>query len=298
MNPLFYNTNGFAFHRLEDAARILADIGYDGVALTPDVHHLDPLHSSPSAVAAFRRLLEDLGLAVVIETGARFVLDPTTKHRPSLLDEASGAARRLEFLKRCVDLAVALGASVVSTWSGSGPAGLSSGEGLERLVAGLSRLCTHAAKSGVRVGFEPEPGMAIETLAGWARVRDAVAHPTLGLTLDIGHCLATREGDPAALLRRHAHEVVVLQVDDHRAGRHEHLMFGEGEVAWPDVAAAVRESGYAGPIEVELSRHASEAPTAARRSYDFLHATFNLARGVPAATAPRTRRPRPLRPNR
>jgi L-ribulose-5-phosphate 3-epimerase len=274
MNALFYNTNGFAFHRLDDAARILAEIGYDGVALTPDVHHLDPLRASPSDVVAFRRLLDDLGLAVVIETGARFVLDPARKHRPSLLDAPSEAARRLDFLKRCVDLAGALGAPVVSTWSGSGPDGLGEREGFDRLVGGLRRLCAYAAGSGVRVGFEPEPGMAIETIAGWTRVRDAVAHPTLGLTLDIGHCLATREGDPAALLRQHAAEIVVLQVDDHRAGRHEHLMFGEGEVPWTAVASAVRDSGYAGPIEVELSRHASEAPTAARRSFDFLHATF------------------------
>lgn len=276
-NPLLYNTNGFAFHRLEDAARLLADLGYDGVALTPDVHHLDPFRATRDEVAAFRRLLDDLGLSVVVETGARFVLDPERKHRPSLLDDAPLAARRLDFLKRCVDLAAALGAKVVSTWSGSGPDDLDPEEGFDRLADGLARLCAHAAGSGVRVGFEPEPGMAVDTTGQWPHVRAAVGHPALGLALDVGHCLATREGDPARILRRYAADVVVLQVDDHRAGRHEHLMFGEGDVAWPELAAAVRECGYAGPIEVELSRHSSEAPTAARRSRDFLRALF--ARG-------------------
>lgn len=274
VNPLLYNTNGLAFHRLEDAVRLLASLGYDGVALTPDVHHLDPTRARPDEVAGFRRLLEDLHLSIVIETGARFLLDPLRKHRPSLLDGPADAARRLDFLRRCVDLAVALKAPVVSVWSGSAPEGLDAEAAQDRLAAGLQRLCAHAAASGVRIGFEPEPGMLVETVEGWARVRDAVGHPGLGLTLDVGHCLATREGDPARILRRHAQELVCVQLDDHRAGRHDHLMFGEGEVRWAELAEAVRASGYAGPLEVELSRHSSEAPTAAERSIRFLRAAF------------------------
>jgi L-ribulose-5-phosphate 3-epimerase len=244
------------------------------VALTPDVHHLDPSRASAAEVAATRRLLEDLGLAVVVETGARFVLDPERKHRPALLDGPREAERRLDFLRRCTDLAAALHAGVVTTWSGAAPEGLDPEAVLDRLAHGLRRLCEHAAERGVRVGFEPEPGMAVETVEGWSRVREAVGHPALGLTLDVGHCLATREGDPARIFRRHASEILVLQVDDHRPGRHDHLMFGEGEVRWPDLAAAVRETGWDGPVEVELSRHSAEAPSASARSLAFLRPLF------------------------
>ena len=179
---LYYNSNGFAFHRIEDAARILAELGYDGLALTPDVHHLDPFHVADADVDAFRVLCEQLGLGLVLETGARFVLDPRRKHRPSLLDEPDDAAVRLDFLKRCVDQAVRLGAPVVTVWSGNGPEG-TPGDVLDaRLVEGLQRLCDHAAARDVRIGFEPEPGMWIETAEAYARIRDAVAHETLGLT--------------------------------------------------------------------------------------------------------------------
>jgi sugar phosphate isomerase/epimerase len=244
------------------------------VALTPDVAHLDPFRATPAEADAFRRLLDDLSLCVVVETGARFVLDPARKHRPSLLDAPPEAARRLDHLKRCVDLAARLRAPVVSVWSGAAPEGLDPAAGADRLARGLRALCAHARGAGVRIGFEPEPGMAVETAAGWERVRDAVSDPALGLTLDVGHCLATGEGAPEAVLARHAADLVCVQLDDHVAGRHEHRMFGEGEVRWPAVAAALAASGYAGPLEVELSRHSAEAPDAARRARDFLRAVF------------------------
>ncbi|TXS51995.1 hypothetical protein EAO75_09275 [Streptomyces sp. uw30] len=38
-----YGTNGLADLRLDDALALLADLGYDGVGLTLDHMHLDPL---------------------------------------------------------------------------------------------------------------------------------------------------------------------------------------------------------------------------------------------------------------
>lgn len=275
MGPLYYNSNGFAFHRLDDAARILADLGYDGLALTPDVHHLDPLRATPSEVHALRALCESLDLALILETGARFVLDPTRKHRPSLLDDADDAARRLHFLERCVDLARDLDAEVVTVWSGTAPDDLAPDAAHARLVDGLRRLCDYAAERRVRIGFEPEPGMLIETAAQWVHVRDAVQHEALGLTLDVGHCLANAEGDPADIIREHAADLLVLQLDDHHAGVHDHLAFGEGEVKFASVAAAVRDAAFTGPLEVELSRHSATAPATAAASLTFLRAAFN-----------------------
>ncbi len=271
---LYYNSNGFAFHRIDDAARILADLGYDGLALTPDVHHLDPFHATAREVEAFRGLCEQLGLGLVLETGARFVLDAHRKHRPTLLDEPDGAAVRLDFLQRCVDQAQALGAPVVTIWSGNGPEGLDDATRDARLVDGVRRLCEHAATRGVRIGFEPEPGMWIETVAQYERIRAAVDHEALGLTLDVGHCLANREGSPEDAIRAHGDDLLVLQLDDHVAGVHDHLMFGEGAVDFAAVAAAVAAVGFVGPLEVELSRHSATAPATAAASHAFLRAHF------------------------
>ncbi len=108
-----YNTNGFYCHSLEDATRILAGLGYRGISLTPDVLHLDPFHTSPKDLQAYGGLLEELGLAVVVETGARFILDPQRKHYPALLTPGRGEDR-CDFLLRCMDMAQALGSTILS----------------------------------------------------------------------------------------------------------------------------------------------------------------------------------------
>ena len=81
-----YNTNGFAHHRLEDALSILAEIGYGSVALTLDYHALNPFDPRfRHQLRAVRKLLDNLQLRSVVETGARFLLDPRRKHQPTLL---------------------------------------------------------------------------------------------------------------------------------------------------------------------------------------------------------------------
>ena len=68
-----YNTNGVANHRFEDALALIADSGYDGVALTLDVHHLDPYAPDLRGRATtLARWLRKRNLGLVIETGALF----------------------------------------------------------------------------------------------------------------------------------------------------------------------------------------------------------------------------------
>lgn len=274
MSALYYNTNGFAFHRLGDAARILAEIGYDGIALTPDVHHLDPFTATARDVRAFATLCEQLGLGIVLETGARFVLDPRRKHFPTLLHDAELARQRIDMLCRIVDMAVDLASPVVSLWSGAAPEGVAADDLDRRLHEGLREVCDHAARRDVRIGFEPEPGMWIERADAWPALRDAVDHASLGLTLDVGHCLATGEGTPHDAIRAHARDLLVIQLDDHRPGVHDHLAFGEGAVDFDAVAAAVQEAGFSGPLEVELSRHSANACKTAEASWHFLRQRF------------------------
>ena len=93
MQPLRYawNTNGCANHRLYDAIELVADAGYDGLALTLDWHHFDPFAEDWQQQAEkLKQTLDSKQLGSVIETGARFLLNHRTKHEPTLINpEAS-----------------------------------------------------------------------------------------------------------------------------------------------------------------------------------------------------------------
>jgi sugar phosphate isomerase/epimerase len=265
-----YGTNGFANHRLPEALAVIADLGYVGVALTLDHNHLDPFGPNlRQRTADVGKLLAEHNLAVVIETGGRYVLDPYRKHEPTLL-HTTGAEWRIALLERAIDVAADLGAEAVSFWSGTLPPDVSPVLGWERLVASCNQLVAYAADRGVQLGLEPEPGMLVDDLAGYLKLQAEVGSQTLGLTLDIGHLVCNEPQSPQTCITTGAPYLVNVQIDDMRRGVHEHLEFGTGEVDFPAVFEALQAIDYQGLVAVELPRHSHAAPTVAQHSINFL----------------------------
>src|SRR6185369_16475685 len=104
---LGYNTNGLAHHDPFQAVELLAEIGYKSVALTIDHGLLNPYGGHVvSRLKQMRRTLEACGMRSVIETGARFLLDPRHKHEPTLVtSDPTGRAKRIEFYRHAIDAA-------------------------------------------------------------------------------------------------------------------------------------------------------------------------------------------------
>jgi sugar phosphate isomerase/epimerase len=263
-----YNTNGFAHHRLEDAISILRDLGYDGIGLTLDVQHLNPFETKSRDLARWRGMLA--GLEVVVQTGARFLLDPWRKHEPTLLsNEPEGRELRAAFLERAIDIAGELGATAVSFWSGAAPRGVAEAELMNRLVDGCRRISSKAERAGVALAFEPEPGMWTERLDQYRALRDALQHPRFGLALDVGHLAVTGEDLEDALLN-YSSDLRVVQIEDIRNRRHEHLPFGEGDLDFVATLRAFQKYHYRGLLECELSRDSHRATVCAAESIRFL----------------------------
>jgi L-ribulose-5-phosphate 3-epimerase len=267
-----YNTNGFAHHRLDDALTILAELGYDSVALTLDHHALNPYDAdTPRQLPLVRDRLRTLGLGVVIETGARFLLDPRRKHQPTLLSaDSRQRERRLDFLRRAVDVAAALDADAVSFWSGTADEAADEATLMNRLSDGCKQLCAYAEPRRVRLAFEPEPGMFLDTMTRWAELHSRVGQANFGLTIDIGHLHCLGETPIAPHLRRWREWLWNVHIEDMKRGVHDHLMFGDGEIDFDEVLAALAEIEYRGGVHVELSRHSHDAVETARRALAFL----------------------------
>lgn len=285
-----YNTNGLTHHDPLAAIALLAEMAYESVALTIDHGLLAPESRSrlpggawsgsasptyserlDSHLGEIRSALAGYGMRSVIETGARFLLDPQVKHEPTLMSPTSEKrAVRINFLKHAIDMARELRSDCVSFWSGILRDEITESAAFERLASGLAPIVEYADRQGVTLAFEPEPGMFIDTMARFEQLLARIDAPHFRLTLDLGHLHCLGETPIADVIRRWGSRIANIHIEDMRAGVHEHLMFGEGEMDFPPIIAALREVGYRDGVHVELSRHSHDGVNAAKRAIEFL----------------------------
>ena len=139
-----------------------------------------------------------------------------------------------------------------------------------RLVDALLPVLAHAETRHMRLAFEPEPGMFIDTFARFRALDERVRHPLFDLTVDIGHVHCIEERPIGDCLRDWRGRVAHIHIEDMNRGVHEHLMFGAGTIAFDKVFEALRDIGYNQGVHVELSRHSHAAVEAVRQSREFL----------------------------
>ena len=292
-----YNTNGCTNHRLKDAIELMAEAGYAGIALTLDWHHLDPFARDWERRAErIRRQLEYHELGCVIETGARYLLSAREKHEPTLLNPSErGRRKRMDFLKRALDIGAMLGAETVSCWAGVKQAAVSDEQAAQWLCDGLAELIDYADEVGSELSLEPEPGMLIETNQQYetlVRELDA-AGEHLRLALDLGHVWVIPPGGPpegrkqppkggltweevdeliapAAEVYRYADRLGTVSIEGMDRGVHFHRPLHEGDMPIPPLLQALQAVEFDRLVCVELSRESPRAHLAIPESIEFL----------------------------
>jgi sugar phosphate isomerase/epimerase len=267
-----YNTNGMQSHRLDEALDLLHESGYSGVALTLDHMHLDPLRASPEAIEAVGQMLKERDLALSIETGARYVLDPRRKHRPSWIEKKTEARQqRTRYLLRCLDIASQLRAESVVLFSGVNHDQMSPQEAWTVFLKELGMVVDKASDLEIPLALEPEPGHLVATLPDFDRC--ASSYPSLGLALDVGHVPVTEPNRsiPRTIID-YADKLVAVHFEDSHGELHEHLPFGQGSLNHRDMLKALLDIDYQGLVSVELSRHSHCAHELVPESMTYLKA--------------------------
>ena len=122
----------------------------------------------------------------------------------------------------------------------------------DAIVEGLRRAAPIASAAGTRLYLEPlntridHQGYFLDSTAEGLDIVREVGHPAVTLLYDMYHSIVMGE-EPAEVLARAGDLIGHVHVAD-APGRHEP---GTGDIDWPRQLAALRASGYAGPVGLE-----------------------------------------------
>ena len=271
-------TSPLTTKKLETLAARVADMGFDLIEMPVEDPELVDYGQVPELLRE-----HDLSVSVCAAMGGdRDLIHP---------DEAvrAGAA---DYVRTCIDVAQEVGSDRVvgPLYSAVGRCWRMTAEerarDTELLVQQLRALAEYAAPRGVTLCVEPLNRFETSFLNLTAQVIDVVDrvdHPACRILLDLFH-LGIEEKSVAAAIRSAGARLHHVQVAENDRG-----IPGTGMLPWADIAAALAEVGYDGPVVIEsftaeneaMARAASiwrplapDSDTFAREGLRFLHQLF------------------------
>ena len=222
MTKLSYSTFGLTNLHFLDAIDVVDKAGYPGIELSFHRDQFNPFDMTDDDLAAVKRKFETTRVRPACVATASHFFTPSRPHEPSLMCmETAGRKRRINLVKRGIEVARKLGVNLVTFGSGfirdehvANP----SINPNELLVDSVQQ-CLKAVKDDedITLLIEPEPGMYIETLEQGLKLVDEVNSPKFKLHLDLCHNYCG-ESDYIGALALAAPHARYLHVSDAREG--------------------------------------------------------------------------------
>ncbi|MEW6112306.1 MAG: sugar phosphate isomerase/epimerase family protein [Thermodesulfobacteriota bacterium] len=276
---LSFSTNAFVKHSVFEAVERIASVGYKGVELLADVPHLYADSVTEADLERLKALLDRTGLHVAnINANTAVGYYGTTfwepLFEPSLAHPDSDLRRwRIDYSKKCVDIAASLGAPTVSITSGRPVSGMLPTKSMTLLHGSLQELLEYAAERSVRIGIEYEPGLLVERYEELAALIEAMDSPHLGANLDLGHSHVLGE-DPEIAIGGLGSRIFHVHIEDIKGTKHYHLIPGTGDMDFPKLLATLTRHGYEGFVTVELYTYPDRPEQAATEALNFMRSIF------------------------
>jgi sugar phosphate isomerase/epimerase len=269
-----FSTNAFIRHTVYKAIESIAAAGYDGVELLADIPHLYVHTLRPSDIKKLKATLTSSRIAVSninANTVRGYYGNGSDEplFEPCLTDpDPDVRGWRVDYTKKCIDLAGELGCPNVSITSGPIQPESTPEEGIESLKKALREIISHAEKRGVKVGLEYEPGLLIESGSELSCLINEIGSEFLGANLDLGHSHVLGE-DPESTMKLLRGRIFHVHLEDIKDRRHFHLIPGTGDMDFKKLLSLF-DKDYSGFITVELYTYPDKPEEAARKSLEFL----------------------------
>ncbi|MDP9984645.1 inosose dehydratase [Pseudarthrobacter oxydans] len=245
IKDLFYQTNG----SMETAVRDIAAAGYEGTEMFDG--NLVEYADRPEEL---RGLLSESGVKLVsVYSGANFIF-------------ADVLPEELHRINRAAELAATFGAERLVVGGGARRAAGTTDEDYTLLARGLDQVTDIAERFGLTASYHPHLSTIVESPSELERLMDSTR---IGFCPDTAH-LAAGGGDPAAVIRKYPDRIRHVHLKDFRADPFQFLPLGEGDLDFPDIIRAVKESGYDSWLMVELDNYAGDPRAAAEISKKYL----------------------------
>ncbi|TAL88645.1 MAG: sugar phosphate isomerase/epimerase [Candidimonas sp.] len=222
MIQLSYSTFGLTNLDFLDAIDAVGRAGYEGVEISLHRRQFNPFDISDEYLATVKKRLDTARIKPACVATASYFFMPSRPHEPSLMTpDLAGRKRRIDLVKRGIDIARRLGVSLVTFGSGFirdehvvNP----SVNPRELLIESIHE-CLRAIRDDedITLLIEPEPGMFIETLEQAISLINDINSPRFQLHVDICHAYCS-ERDYIAALGRAAPFARYLHISDAREG--------------------------------------------------------------------------------
>ncbi len=276
---------------LAEVARFAAGAGFSCVELMcwprgkaerryAGVTHIDVDGFTAADAGRVRELMASAGVSI---SGLGYYPNP-------LAPDASEAATYVEHIKKVIRASELLGVGLVNTFIGRDPA-RSLDDNWPRFRATWVPLVQFAADHGVRIGIENCPMLftadewpggknLATTPAIWRRMFEEISAPNFGLNYDPSHMVWQRM-DYLRPLREFAGRIFHIHAKDARIDTerlnevgilayplqyHTPKLPGLGDVDWGRFFSVLSDTGYDGPVCIEVEDRAYEGSLASRRA--------------------------------